>query len=653
MVIYRQMYFREVNMKFGFIRTAAATPCVKVADCNYNTDNIIKAIDEAYKNSAELVVFPELAVTGYTCGDLFMQRSLVDRAEEGVMRIRDHTRNMDIVVVIGFPFRYEGNIFNCAAVLYKGTTIAIVPKSFLPNYNEFYEMRWFREALNETKTVNFIGEEVPFGTNVIVRSHYMPEFSLAVEICEDLWSVIPPSLHHALGGATIIANPSAGNEITGKDVYRKTLVESQSARIIGGYVYACAGEGESTTDVVYSGHNIICENGITLNESQRFKNGIIYGDIDVFRLSNERQKNTSFRTDDKGYTIVEIDFRPCDNDIERFVDPAPFVPKDLKKRAKRCEEIISIQAYGLKKRIEHIGCKNVVIGISGGLDSTQALIVAARAFELAGLDKQGIIAVTMPCFGTTDRTYNNAVSLVNQLGARLVEINIKKAVMQHFEDIGHNAQVHDLTYENSQARERTMILMNMASKHNGFVVGTGDLSELALGWATYNGDHMSMYGVNCSIPKTLIKYLIEYVADTTDDNKLRDILKDILDTPVSPELLPPDENGEIAQITEDVVGPYELHDFFLYNMMRLGFEPDKIYYLAQIAFKDKYDNKTIYKWLRNFYWRFFSQQFKRSCIPDGPKVGSVSLSPRGDWRMPSDASVSDWMKVLDEIERNL
>lgn len=637
-------------MKFGYIRTAAATPQIKVADCKYNTEKIISSIKEAYNNNTELIVFPELSVTGYTCGDLFLQRRLLSAALKSVDEIKSAVKDMNIVAVIGFPFEYTGNLYNCAAVLYKGTTLAVVPKSYLPNYNEFYEMRWFKEALDETIFIDFLGDEVPFGTDVVIKSAYMPEFSLSVEICEDLWSVIPPSLNHALAGAAIIANPSAGNEITGKDIYRKSLVESQSARIIGGYIYACAGEGESTTDVVYSGHNIISENGITLNESMRFKNGIIYGDIDVYKICGERLRNTSFRTDDSNYTTVEIDFKPNKGEINRFIDPVPFVPKDLRKRAKRCEEIINIQAFGLKKRIEHIGCKNVVIGISGGLDSTQALIVTARAFELAGIDKKGIIAVTMPCFGTTDRTYNNAVSLVKKLGATLVEINIKKAVMQHFEDIGHNADIHDLTYENSQARERTMILMNMASKYKGFVVGTGDLSELALGWATYNGDHMSMYGVNCSIPKTLIKYLIQYVADTTDDEELKNILMDILDTPVSPELLPPDENGEIAQITEDVVGPYELHDFFLYNMMRLGFEPDKIFYIAQIAFKDKYDSETIYKWLRNFYWRFFSQQFKRSCLPDGPKVGSVSLSPRGDWRMPSDASVNTWMEVLDRIK---
>lgn len=640
-------------MKFGFIRTAAATPDMKVADCRYNVENIISCIEEAYSNNAEIIVFPELAVTGYTCGDLFLQRRLIKSALMGIETIKKYTVGKNTIVIVGFPFEYLGNLYNCAAVLYKGMTLGIVPKSFLPNYNEFYEMRWFKEALGDTRIVDFLGEDVPFGTNVLIKSESMPELTLGVEICEDLWSVIPPSLNHALAGATIIANPSAGNEITGKDMYRKALVEGQSARIIGGYIYACAGEGESTTDVVYSGHNIISENGVTLAETERFKNGIAYGDIDVFRIITERQRNSSFRTDNGDYTVVEIDFKPNCEDISRFVDPSPFVPKDLKKREKRCEEILNIQAYGLKKRIEHIGCKNVVVGISGGLDSTQALIVTARAFELAKMDKKGIVAVTMPCFGTTDRTYNNAVNLVKEIGATLIEINIRDAVMQHFEDIGHNPEIHDLTYENSQARERTMILMDIASKYNGFVVGTGDLSELALGWATYNGDHMSMYGVNCSVPKTLIRYLIQYYAEIVADGKLKDILFDILDTPVSPELLPPDKDGKIAQITEDVVGPYELHDFFLYNMMRLCFEPDKIFYLAKIAFAGKYEDKIIYKWLRNFYWRFFSQQFKRSCLPDGPKVGSVSLSPRGDWRMPSDASVGEWMKVLDEIEKSL
>ncbi len=637
-------------MKYGFIRTAAATPDIKVADCDFNSASIIENIRRAAENNTEIIVFPELCVTGYTCGDLFAQRTLIKAALESLDRIKKETAEINIISVIGFPFEYCSNLYNCAAVLYKGSTLAVVPKSVLPNYNEFYEMRWFREASGETKLIDFLGEEVCFGTDIIVKASNMPEMSIAVEICEDLWSVIPPSSRHAVAGANIIANPSAGNEITGKDTYRKSLVENQSARIIGAYIYACAGYGESTTDVVYSGHNIISENGITLAEAKRFTNSIVYADVDVYRLESERQKNSSFRTDDSEYTVVEIDFSENKGDIKRFIDPAPFVPNDAKKREKRCEEIMNIQAMGLRKRIEHIGCKNVVIGISGGLDSTQALLVCARAFDMAGLDRKGIIAVTMPCFGTTDRTYTNAVSLTHIIGATLKEINIKPAVLQHFKDIGHDESIKDLTYENSQARQRTMILMDMASEYNGFVVGTGDLSELALGWATYNGDHMSMYGVNCSIPKTLIKYLIQYEADITESKELRDILMDILDTPVSPELLPPDKDGNIAQITEDVVGPYELHDFFLYNMMRLGFEPDKIYYLAGIAFEGRYDKKTLYKWLRNFYWRFFSQQFKRSCIPDGPKVGSVSLSPRGDWRMPSDAVVSLWMKKLDELK---
>lgn len=637
-------------MKFGFIRAAAATPAIKTADCIYNTASIIECMEKAYKNNAELTVFPELCVTGYTCGDLFVQKALLSAALDGVQRIKEASADMNMITVIGLPFEYDGNLYNCACVIFKGHIIALIPKTFLPNYNEFYEMRWFREAMKETVYVNMLGEEVPFGTKIIISSGHMSEFSLAVEICEDLWSVIPPSSEHSLAGAVIIANPSAGNEITGKDIYRKALVENQSARILGGYVYACAGEGESTTDVVYSGHNIICENGITLGESERFENGIAYGDIDVYRLSAERRRNTTFRTDENGYTKIFIDFMPNSCDIDRFIDPAPFVPSDIKLREKRCEEIINIQAHGLKKRIEHIGCKNIVIGISGGLDSTQALIVCSKAYELAGLDKKGIIAVTMPCFGTTDRTHSNAEALVEKIGATLIEVNIKDAVMQHFEDIGHDPAVHDLTFENSQARQRTMVLMDMASRYNGFVVGTGDLSELALGWATYNGDHMSMYGVNCSIPKTLIKYLIGYIADTTEDEGLRQVLRDILDTPISPELLPPDDNGEIAQVTEDVVGPYELHDFFLYNMVRLGYEPDKIFYLSRLAFKGKYDDATLYKWLRNFYWRFFAQQFKRSCLPDGPKVGSVSLSPRGDWRMPSDASVRVWLEILDKIK---
>lgn len=640
-------------MKYGFIRTAAATPDIKVCDCDFNADNIIKNVKTAYENNTEIIVFPELVITGYTCGDLFGQRTLISSSMKALDKIKSETKDVNTLIVLGMPYQYKGKLYNCGAVLYKGHILALISKSFLPNYNEFYEKRWFEEAPDETVYVDILGDTVPFGTKIIVQAENIPEFSLAVEICEDLWSVIPPSSNHSLAGATIIANPSAGNEITGKDSYRLSLVSSQSAKTISSYIYTCAGYGESTTDVVFSGHNIICENGTVLATAKRFENGIVYGDVDVFKIASERQKNTSFRLNTTGYTYVNFEFEENNGEVDRFFDPHPFVPSDLQARDKRCDEILNIQALGLKKRIEHIGTKNVVIGISGGLDSTQALIVANKAFELAGLDKKGIICVTMPCFGTTDRTYNNAVELTKALGATLIEVNIKKAVKQHFSDIGHDENVKDLTYENSQARERTQILMDMASKYRGFVVGTGDLSELALGWATYNGDHMSMYGVNNSIPKTLIKYLIKYFADTTSDNNLKEILYDILDTPVSPELLPPDENGNIAQITEDVVGPYELHDFFLYNMMRLSFEPKKIFYIANIAFKDKYDKKTIYKWLRNYYWRFFSQQFKRSCLPDGPKVGSVSLSPRGDWRMPSDAVSKLWLAQMDEIEKTL
>lgn len=639
-------------MKFGFIRCCAVTPDIKVGDCIYNSQSIVADIKKCSSLKGEIALFPELSITGYTCGDLFSQRTLVTESLKALEYIKNETKDTGVISIVGLPYEHRGKLYNCAAIIYNGSVLALIPKTYLPNYNEFYEMRWFSSALSENQYVNILGEKVVFGTKVVVKAKNIPELKIAVEICEDLWSVNPPSGNHCLAGATIIANPSAGNEITGKSEYRSSLVASQSARTISGYIYSCAGYGESTTDVVFSGHNIICENGITLCESKRFENSIIYNDIDVYKLTTDRCKNTSFGSNSEGYDYVEIDFEEKDGDICRFVDPNPFVPHNEDKRAKRCEEILNIQSFGLKKRIEHIGAKNVVIGISGGLDSTQALIVTSKAFDLLNLDKKGIIAVTMPGFGTTDRTYTNAVKLVEALGATLVEVNIAKAVRQHFSDIGHDEKNKDLTYENSQARERTQILMDMASKYNGFVIGTGDLSELALGWATYNGDHMSMYGVNCSIPKTLIKYIIKFFADTADSN-LKAILEDILDTPVSPELLPPDKEGNIAQITEDVVGPYELHDFFLYNMMRQGFEPEKIFYLAQIAYRDKYDDKTLYKWLRNFYWRFFSQQFKRSCLPDGPKVGSVSLSPRGDWRMPSDASVNIWLNRLDKLKNSI
>ena len=638
-------------MKYGFFKTAAASCDIKVANCAFNTESILKAIREAENSGAELIVLPELCITGYTCGDLFCQSTLLKEAITALAYIKEASLTLNIMISVGLPLEYNGKLYNCAAMLYRGSLLGIVPKTYLPNYNEFYEKRWFTPAPEQTVSINLLGQEVPFGTKLLFKAKEYSHIVLGMEICEDVWSPIPPSCYHALAGAVIIANLSAGNEITGKASYRRALVQNQSARLICGYIYACAGQGESTTDVVFSGHNLICENGIILSEGKRFKNGIIYADIDVDRLISERRRNTSFETKTEGYTTVEFDFHPNNGDLDRYIDPHPFVPTDSACREERCHEIMDIQALGLKKRIEHIGAKNVVIGISGGLDSTLALIITSRAFELAGLDKKGIITVTMPCFGTTERTHSNAVTLCKALGTTFMEVNIAPAVMQHFSDIGQNPDQHNLTYENSQARERTQVLMDLAGKYNGFVVGTGDLSESALGWATYNGDHMSMYGVNCSIPKTLVKYLIKYAADYTENEVLKYVLEDILDTPVSPELLPPDENGNIAQITEDVVGPYELHDFFLYNMMRLAFPPEKIYFLAKAAFKGKYDNETILKWLKNFYRRFFTQQFKRSCMPDGPKVGSVSLSPRGDWRMPSDADVSAFIKRLDNLEK--
>ena len=637
-------------MKFGFFRTAAASCRIKVGDCIFNRDSILASVREAYLAGAEAIVLPELCITGYTCGDLFAQSALLDDALEALLYITEACSGMNILAAVGLPLEVNCKLYNCAALIYKGKILGVLPKTFLPNYNEFYEKRWFTPAPPQTTYIDLLGQRVPFGTKQLFKAKGQEHIVLGCEICEDVWAPVPPSCSHALAGATVILNLSAGNEITGKAAYRLSLVQNQSARLISGYVYACAGEGESTTDVVFSGHNIICENGTVLSESTRFENGIIYADIDTDRLVSERRRNTTFIPDTDGYTVTEFDFVPRDNDIDRFTDPHPFVPSDSAEREARCREIMDIQAHGLKKRLEHVGAKNVVIGISGGLDSTLALIITSRAFELAGLDKKGIITVTMPCFGTTQRTHSNAVDLCRALGTSFMEVNIAPSVEKHFADIGQDPSKHDLTYENCQARERTQVLMDLAGKYGGFVVGTGDLSELALGWATYNGDHMSMYGVNCSIPKTLVRYLIGYAAEYTKNPLLRTVLTDILDTPVSPELLPPDKDGNITQITEDVVGPYELHDFFLYNMMRLAFPPEKIYYLAKKAFAGVYDDKTILKWLKNFYYRFFSQQFKRSCLPDGPKVGSVSLSPRGDWRMPSDASAADFITRIENME---
>ena len=631
-------------MKDGFIKVAAATPKVKVADPEYNTKEIIKIIRQAGDEEASLLVFSELAVSGYTCGDLFLQDPLLDESLRGLMEIKRETKGMDMVVTVGCPLVVEHKLYNCGVFLFDGRILGVVPKIHLPNYGEFYEARHFAKGKREVKDILLDGEHVPFGANILLECTNIPELTIAMEICEDLWVPLPPSTHHALAGATVICNPSASVETTTKEVYRSALVSNQSARLLSGYVYANAVEGESTTDVVYSGHHLICENGTVLAEAKRFVNDIIYADMDVKRLVAERRKMTTFfEEDSEEYRRVPFILPVKVNQITRKFPKNTFVPSSREEREKRCDEILSIQSMGLKKRLEHTNCTHAVVGISGGLDSTLAVLVTVRAFDMLDIPRENIICVTMPCFGTTDRTYQNAVSLIHELGATLKEVNIEKAVRQHFKDIEHEEDVHDVTYENSQARERTQILMDIANKYNGMVIGTGDMSELALGWATYNGDHMSMYAVNCSVPKTLVRYLVLYYAETVENKELSDVLMDVLDTPVSPELLPP-VDGVISQKTEDLVGPYELHDFFLYYMLRFGFPKAKLYRMAKLTFAGDYDDETIQKWLDKFYWRFFSQQFKRSCLPDGPKVGSVAVSPRGDLRMPSDASVNIWQK---------
>ena len=623
------IYLIEVyKMKDGFIKVAAATPKIKVADPAYNTEEILKIIDETEKNGASILVFSELTISGYTCGDLFLQQPLLTECKNQLLRIVKATENKSMLVVVGCPIVIKQKLYNCAVVISDGSILGIVPKTHLPNYSEFYELRHFTsgEGLEEDL---WFGEEfgyVNVAVNQLFKCKEIPELVVACEICEDLWVPLPPSTYHAMAGATVICNPSASVETTTKESYRRSLVSNQSARLLAAYIYADAGEGESTQDVVYSGHHLICENGSVLAEAKRFTNEIIYADIDVQKLAAERRKMTSF----------------TENKITRTFPKAPFVPDNQDERDKRCDEILSLQSMGLKKRLEHTNCKHAVVGISGGLDSTLAVLVTARAFDLLDIPRENLICVTMPCFGTTDRTYQNAVSLIKELGATLKEVRIEKAVRQHFADIGHDENNHDVTYENSQARERTQILMDMANQYNGMVIGTGDMSELALGWATYNGDHMSMYAVNCSVPKTLVRYLVLYYAETTENKKLSEVLMDVLDTPVSPELLPP-VDGVISQKTEDLVGPYELHDFFLYYMLRFGFPKSKLYRMAKLTFDGVYDDETIKKWLDKFYWRFFSQQFKRSCLPDGPKVGSVAVSPRGDLRMPSDASPTAWI----------
>ena len=640
------IYLIEVyKMKDGFIKVAAATPKIKVADPAYNTEEILKIIDETEKNGASILVFSELTISGYTCGDLFLQQPLLTECKNQLLRIVKATEIKSMLVVVGCPIVIKQKLYNCAVVISDGSILGIVPKTHLPNYSEFYELRHFTsgEGLEEDL---WFGEEfgyVNVAVNQLFKCKEIPELVVACEICEDLWVPLPPSTYHAMAGATVICNPSASVETTTKESYRRSLVSNQSARLLAAYIYADAGEGESTQDVVYSGHHLICENGSVLAEAKRFTNEIIYADIDVQKLAAERRKMTSFpggQTDD--YFEQEFSLEVKENKITRTFPKAPFVPDNQDERDKRCDEILSLQSMGLKKRLEHTNCKHAVVGISGGLDSTLAVLVTARAFDLLDIPRENLICVTMPCFGTTDRTYQNAVSLIKELGATLKEVRIEKAVRQHFADIGHDENNHDVTYENSQARERTQILMDMANQYNGMVIGTGDMSELALGWATYNGDHMSMYAVNCSVPKTLVRYLVLYYAETTENKKLSEVLMDVLDTPVSPELLPP-VDGVISQKTEDLVGPYELHDFFLYYMLRFGFPKSKLYRMAKLTFDGVYDDETIKKWLDKFYWRFFSQQFKRSCLPDGPKVGSVAVSPRGDLRMPSDASPTAWI----------
>ena len=635
-------------MEQGFIKVAAVTPKIRVADPAYNAGVICERLEEACGNGAKIIVFPELCITGYTCGDLFLQEILLREASAQLLCIAERTRGKDALVMVGLPLEREGRLYNVAAVLRDGEILGMVPKANIPSYAEFYEGRHFAEGNAEPVPFSFMGKSVPFGTNLLFTCETLHGLTVGCEICEDLWVADAPAVNHALQGATVIANLSASNETIGKDEYRELLVKSVSARLLCGYVYASAGEGESTQDLVFGGHNLIAENGTILAQVKRFTCETLYGDIDVWKLLADRRRMGTFGKEPKAaYVRVPFRLEVTETELSRSFASMPFVPGDEEKRRRRCEEILSIQSYGLKKRYEHTGLSTAVIGISGGLDSTLALLVTVRAFDLLGLDRGAIVAVTMPCFGTTDRTYENACLLARTLGATLEEVDIKEAVTVHFGDIGQDMANHDVTYENGQARERTQVLMDIANRVGGLVIGTGDMSELALGWATYNGDHMSMYGVNAGVPKTLVRHLVQYYADTCDDKALTDVLLDVLDTPVSPELLPP-VDGTISQRTEDLVGPYELHDFFLYYMLRCGYSPAKVYRVAKLAFQGLYEDGTILKWLKTFYRRFFAQQFKRSCLPDGPKVGSVALSPRGDLRMPSDASGRLW---LDEAER--
>ncbi|MDQ2087098.1 NAD(+) synthase [Herbivorax sp. ANBcel31] len=640
-------------MKYGFVRLGSAVPKLKVADCEYNSSEIINVIKKGEEKGIKILVFPELSITSYTCGDLFYQDALQKDAFKCLYKILDETKDLEIISLLGIPVLKDNQLFNCAVVIQKGKVLGIVPKTYIPNYSEFYEGRCFSSAKNSIwDTVNIFNEEVPFGADLLFEDKENKDLCFGIEVCEDLWSVAPPSCFQAMHGATIIFNLSASNEIVGKYEYRKELVNQQSARCIAGYVYSSSGIGESTTDLVFGGHCIISENGTNLCESERFvENQLIYSEVDLLKIINHRRRNTSYMEygylKDMKFRKVQFELKHVEAEsINRYVPPHPFVPCDTGAIDKRCSDVFRIQTTALAKRMKHAKIEKAVLGISGGLDSTLALLVTVKTFDYLKLSRKNIIAVTMPGFGTTDETYKNAVELIKSLDVTMEDIDIKTASLQHFKDIGHDPKIHDVTYENVQSRERTQIIMDIANKEGGFVVGTGDMSELALGWCTYNGDHMSMYSVNSGIPKTLVSYLVSWAADNVLNKKVEGVLKKILETPISPELLPPDHVGKIKQKTEDLIGPYELHDFFLYHMLRYGATPSKILFLANKAFVDKYAEDEIKKWLTFFLKRFFSQQFKRSSMPDGPKVGTISLSPRGDWRMPSDAQVNSWINEL-------
>ena len=636
-------------MKDGFISVACGTPKLRLADCHYNAEQTFTMMRQAEKAGAKVLVLPELGLTGYSCGDLFYQETLLRGAQEALSTVLEATRNLEVVTAVGLPVKVNNKLYNCAAVIQKGQILGLIPKTHLPNYGEFYEKRQFAAAPEENQSVTLLGKSVPFGNHLVFRCADMPDLVLGFEICEDMWAPCSPAVDLAAAGAIVVGNLSASNDLVGKDSYRRQLVTMQSAKLLCGYVYSSCGEGESTSDVVFGAHQMIAENGTMLAE-RRFDGGLLVSEVDIQRLAYERRRTQMF---DRAPAVWEVPFTltVSPTKLTRYVAPMPFVPEDKSDRDERCREILLLASLGLKQRLEHTGAKTAVVGLSGGLDSTLAVLITGLAMKMLDRPMTDIIAVTMPCFGTTDRTKNNAVILAEKLGTTLKTVDISASVRSHFKDIGHDMEDHSVTFENGQARERTQVLMDIANKNGGLVIGTGDLSELALGWCTYNGDHMSMYAVNCTIPKTLVRHLVGYLArdNAEKDRELKDVLEDILDTPISPELLPAVQ-GQISQKTEDLVGPYELHDFFLYYMLRWGFSPTKIYRLAVYALGKQYSREVILKWLKTFYRRFFSQQFKRNCVPDGPKIGSVAMSPRGDWRMPSDAKVNLWQAELETLE---